>query len=124
MKYTFQKIFVTFVSSIFILIGAGQIIMNVSRTGAFDISRSFLGVAFLVIGLISLISSWRRISKYQNKNYAWYKSTYPQHVQGNKVSCFSCGNTRIHARGLKNHSYTREHFCTQCGQTLYHSPES
>ncbi len=26
-------------------------------------------------------------------------------------------------KDVKNHTYHREHFCTQCGKTLYYSPE-
>jgi len=76
--------------------------------------------AAISIGTASVVLYRSRIAK----NYEWYKKTYPQHVAPDgRIKCFNCGSTRIHAHKRMNHSYVRDHFCTQCGTTLYHSPE-
>ncbi|MDP3521292.1 MAG: hypothetical protein Q8S02_11790 [Hydrogenophaga sp.] len=64
------------------------------------------------------------MDKYKQMNFGWYKATYPNHAHANGVSCHSCGGRRIHVRSLREHTYTREHFCTQCGTALYYSPEN
>ena len=89
--------------------------------------RSFANDAFwygvgvlLIVGFIfNIVQFVRR----RSKNYEWYKTEHSGCLKNGKVSCYTCGGTRIHARGLMNHTYTREHFCTQCGTTLYYSPE-
>ncbi len=83
--------------------------------------KDFLPLIIL-IALFFLIP-YIRNGKFRRRNYEWYKSRYPTNVQGNQVLCFVCGNNRIQVRGLMNRTYFREHFCTQCGKTLYYSPE-
>lgn len=85
-------------------------------------------ISLVVIILFSLVclSAYTHsitMAEYARKNYEWYKSTHPQLVKNNRVSCFRCNHNRIHVRGLMQRTYVREHFCVQCGETLYYSPE-
>lgn len=57
-------------------------------------------------------------------NFDKYKADHPDCVFGGRVKCYECGSQRVNARGLMNQTYTREHFCVQCGKTLYYSPEN
>jgi hypothetical protein len=57
-------------------------------------------------------------------NFEWFKAAHPAQVRGSSVFCPGCGGNRIHARGLMQRTYMREHFCTTCGKTLYYSPEN
>ncbi|CAB3753722.1 hypothetical protein LMG29660_02187 [Burkholderia puraquae] len=85
----------------------------------------FLMFLLLLIVLSALIvySNWRRIKYMRAKNYQWYRETYPDAVRGSRVMCRSCGNDRIHARNVMQRTFMREHFCSQCGESLYYSPE-
>lgn len=83
---------------------------------------AFIGVGSL-IGWIRL-SAIRRVRRLAQMSYDWYRKTYPSLVSGSGVKCHQCGGGRIHVRGLMQHTYLREHFCTQCGTTLYYSPEA
>jgi uncharacterized paraquat-inducible protein A len=76
--------------------------------------------AFLFIRITLFVIKKIRYRKY---NFNWYRETFPTRVQGGRVSCYECGGDRIHARALMRNAYTREHFCTACGKTLYYSPE-
>lgn len=121
MKYTFQKIFIVGICSIFVVIGSVFLLSSLV-VGELD-GDAFLGAVFLSLGLYSMISGVRLINKFQTKTYLWYKATHPLNVDGNRVTCFSCGSPRISVRPLMNHTYHRDHFCTQCGASLYFSPE-
>lgn len=48
---------------------------------------------------------------------------YPDCVHAHSVKCPSCGAHGLRVRGLMQQTYTREHFCGQCGKTLYDSAE-
>ena len=122
MKYTFQKIFIVFFCSIFIVIGAMALFYGL-RIHPLNIFSLLFGGIFLMVGSIIMVSRLRQIHKFQTRTYAWYKSTYANNGQENKLSCFACGNKKIHVRSLYQRTYHREHFCTQCGKTLYYSPE-
>ena len=60
----------------------------------------------------------------KERNFDWYRATYSSHFHNGRVTCHKCGGDRIHSRSLLRHTFTREHFCTQCGETLYYSPEA
>lgn len=121
MKYTFQKIFVILLCSFFILLGLALLVPG---DDGFKMGQdTFMGAAFLVMGTYVMLTGVRRINRFQKKTYLWYKATYPLNVDGNRVTCFSCGSGRINVRSLMNHTYHRDHFCTQCGTSLYFSPE-
>jgi hypothetical protein len=81
----------------------------------------FFGVIGSVI-VISLLRA-RRLAKLRGMDFAWYRSKHPELAAGSRVACFSCKSNRIHARGLLQRARLREHFCTQCGTTLYYSRE-
>lgn len=82
-----------------------------------------IGSALCLIGYLGMKSAISSIIFFKNRNYEWYKKTFPNSIVRNKVTCFHCGNNRIHVRSIFNRTYHREHFCTQCGKTLYYSPE-
>ncbi len=121
MNYSASKIFIIVFCSIFMLIGGAAIVGALLRGG--DLFFLMLGAMFFFIPLTIMRGRLKQLSTFERMTYAWYKSEYPEHVQGHKVSCFSCGNTRINVRALMNRTFHREHFCTQCGKTLYYSPE-
>lgn len=121
MKYTFQKIFIVVFCSVFVMIGAPSLINAIQGGG--NLFGLVWGSMFVFIPL-SIAFYWlRQLSRFQKMTYVWYKTVYTDNVQGNKVSCFVCGNDSIHVRALMNKTFHREHFCTQCGKTLYYSPE-
>ncbi|KLR58080.1 hypothetical protein OX89_08970 [Diaphorobacter sp. J5-51] len=104
---------------------SAAILLWAAFIGFEDRSSEFLIVmaGFVFIISINAIFSLRKLIKFRSKSFAWYKAEHANHVSKNGVSCFSCGSSRIHARALMNHTYHREHFCSQCGKTLYYSPE-
>lgn len=121
MRYGTQKFFAIAVGSVFGVIGMLLLFFSVIED---DYSvNTFLGAVFAVVGPATIFSRLRTISKYQNQNYAWYKKQHPDCIKGNRVYCCSCQSDQISVRGLMQQSYTREHFCRQCGTTLYYSPE-
>ncbi|ADL55477.1 hypothetical protein [Gallionella capsiferriformans] len=121
MKYTFQKIFIVLFCSVFVMIGAPSLINAIQGGG--NLFGLVWGGMFVFIPLSIAIFWLRQLSRFQKMTYVWYKTVYADNVQGNKVSCFVCGNDSIHVRALMNKTFHREHFCTQCGKTLYYSPE-
>jgi hypothetical protein len=60
---------------------------------------------------------------FERQTYKWYRMSHPESVHGARVSCHKCGSLRTQARSVTRQTYHREHFCTQCGTTLYYSPE-
>jgi uncharacterized paraquat-inducible protein A len=77
----------------------------------------------IVVTVVRGVRNYRWLTKARASNYDWYKSTYPDHVSGNRVSCLKCMGTRIHVRSLMRRTFLREHVCTQCGTALYYSAE-
>ncbi len=123
MKYFLSKLFIILFCSIFIAIGAGFTLSSLAsrhHDGLFGIP---FGLFFIGIGSVIMVTRLRQISKFEKMTYQWYKSTYPGNVQGNRVTCYECGNNRINVRALLNRTFHREHVCTQCGKALYYSPE-
>jgi len=88
-----------------------------------DVVAKFVIGFFMLIGTTVMVGRFRQLTRFQTMTYDWYRTTYPANVQPNRVSCFSCGATRINARALMNRTFHREHFCVQCGKALYYSPE-
>lgn len=121
MKYTLKKIGIVLFCSVFILIGLGMLATNFIVQ--FNLLLLIIGTTFFLGGLFTMVTQLRQLSRFQKMTYLWYKQTYPAQVSGHQVSCFECGNQRIQVRALMRQTYHREHFCTQCGKTLYYSPE-
>ena len=121
MNYKASKIFTILFCSIFMVIGGGAILGVLFAN--FDLFFLLWGGMFFFIGLGVMTSRLKQLSTFQKMTYEWYKSSYPDAFSKNRVSCYSCGNSRIHVRALLNKTYHREHFCTQCGRTLYYSRE-
>lgn len=121
MSYAIRKIFLAVFCGAFILGGLFFSLSALLRSGNLD--DIVFPVPFIVMASVVLITQWRQISRFQTMTYQWYCQTYPKHAQSGRLSCFACGGTKVHVRGLMNQTYHREHFCQQCGKTLYFSPE-
>jgi hypothetical protein len=129
MNYLAQRIIAVIFGAIGVwslITGVSSIISSLIRgaswTSAFFASGTalFFGAVFFFVGA----SGYRRFSRFATLTYEWYAHQYPDSITNNGVRCFACKSAHIRVRGLMNHSYTREHFCAQCGATLYYSPES
>lgn len=121
MKYTLAKLAVVVVCSFFMIVGACVFIQGVRLGG--DSFAMLMGAVFFLAGAGALIYRLRQIARFQKMTYQWYCQTHPELVRNNKVSCYSCGNAHIQVRALYNQTYHRAHLCSQCGTTLYYSPE-
>lgn len=121
MSYTVSKIFIVIFCSVFMVIGGAVLLGSLSSKP--NLFGLIWGGMFFFIPLVIMRSRLKQLSTFQRMTYEWYRSTHPTNVVGNRVSCFSCGNQRINVRALMNRTFHREHFCTQCGKTLYYSPE-
>jgi hypothetical protein len=130
-KYKMQRLLVMTVGAIFVVIGAGAVLVALPRAlhggRGDDWSQLIFGIFFGGVGFAGTLLRVLRISALERKagmTFKWFKDTYPQSVSGDRITCISCSGTRIHVRGLMQQSYLREHFCTRCGTALYYSPES
>lgn len=123
MGYTSQKIG-TVIGAIFIWIVSS--ILLLCLVGGKDMIYVLPIILLISPALLirSVIGSWREFAKYERQNYGWYIQTYPSCFRQNRVHCYSCKSGKVHTRNLFNRTYTREHFCAQCGTTLYFSRES
>jgi hypothetical protein len=116
MRYILSKIAITVFCLCFIAFSLNMHSRFSNGFGLFD-------AAFVLVPIIIWLSWWRQLSRFQKMTYFWYKEAYPACVQENRMSCFVCGGTNIQVRKLMNRTFHREHFCAQCGKTLYFSPE-
>jgi uncharacterized paraquat-inducible protein A len=110
-------------AGLFALGGLGMAILNFISDGPL---AAVFPLFFGLVGsglLYSVRLQHMRMRKMKANDYAWYRRTYPQTVKGNAISCNQCGGHRVHVRALLQRTYMREHFCPQCGTTLYYSPE-
>ena len=121
MKYKLMKIAVVVFCSLFMAMGAVALI-NALLNELDPFLLIWGGLFFAIPGYV-MVTRLKQIARFEKMTYQWYCAAHPAHVRNNKVSCFGCGNARIHVRALYNRTYHREHFCTQCGKTLYYSPE-
>ena len=120
MRYTLYKIFVVAFCSIFVVIGVPSLLRGIQHGSLFNL---VWGGMFVLLPIAIAMYWLKQLSRFQKMTYEWYKAEHPEQVQVNRVACFVCGNERIHVRALMNRTFHREHFCTQCGKTLYYSPE-
>lgn len=77
-------------------------------------------------GAIIIANVWRhlKVKAMRQQNYEWYRQTFPAcRTRRGGLSCNICGGDRIHTQRLMKQTWLRAHFCAQCGQTLYYSPE-
>lgn len=113
MTYSSQKITaITITTFLAVIMGAFSILMPWSPFPLLFLLSIYVGQRTL-----------KRIKRWETENFQWYVAKHPACSTAHGVSCFSCGHNKIQTRNLMNHSYTREHFCAQCGKTLYFSPE-
>lgn len=123
MSYVSQKVVLIFFSLIF------WIVINLVVLSALGDQASLISVLVSIlictsITAIFLRQSWKRISHYQTHTFQWYVGSFPSFFRNQRVYCYACNAGKIHTRNLMNHTYTREHFCAQCGSTLYFSSEN
>lgn len=78
---------------------------------------------FALIAGISFYLHGKRMKRMRSRNYQWYRARYPQAVRGKRVFCRSCEGDSISVRNVMQRTFMREHFCSQCGECLYYSPE-
>lgn len=142
MNYKSAKISIVVFCSIFIVIGliasvfaVGSFILYLPKTeelrslGVPQIASAALLIP-LPVGLLLILAGYaimrgrlKQLNTFESMTYDWYKSTNPSCVGSGFVSCNSCGNKRINTRTLMNKTFHREHFCVQCGKSLYYSSE-
>jgi hypothetical protein len=119
MLFKIQLIIGGVIGVVFFLFGLASVFSGIQGKGP----GLFMGAMFLLVSSISLATLFWRFRKFSTRTYLRYRNDHPDSVKNNAVNCFKCGSTRISVRGLMNHTYHREHLCTQCGTTLYYSPE-
>lgn len=97
-------------------------------TGSLYAAALSLPVAIPTFIVLSIIRGFREIKKrneiWSKHTFAWYRETFPRHAHPNgHVSCRHCGSHKTSVRNLMNRTFMRLHSCSQCGETLYFSPE-
>ncbi len=98
----------------------GEIDLAGGQIDSIEAIRLICSMGFIGIATYYMILENLRLSKYQRRTYQWYRSSYPE-TQKN-LTCYSCGDARIITRpaasAISRHT---EHFCPQCGATLFFS---
>lgn len=78
----------------------------------------FLGVpGYLIFRRLKLKSRMKSMS------FKQYCIDYPNAFSGNRLVCHTCKSDRVQVKNVMRRTFMREHFCGQCGQTLYYTPE-
>lgn len=121
MNYKASKFSIIVSCSLFMLIGCGAIIISI--VSGFNLFGLFWGSMFVAIPFLIMKSRISQLSMFEKMTYERYRELHPNNVRDNRVSCYSCGNSRINVRSLLNRTYHREHFCSQCGKSLFFSKE-
>jgi cbb3-type cytochrome oxidase subunit 3 len=87
------------------------------------ITENLWFTAIFTLIIVSVVwSAWERLGK-EEKNYDWYRKQHPGAFRNGRILCHRCGNDRIAIRALLRQNYLREHVCSNCGTTLFYSPE-
>ena len=136
MNFTMRKIGLIAFCFIFIIVGSVLIGTAISYVKVLNFSGSSLdifnlipvavGLFFIIIASTICIFSIMRLNQIEKQDFFWYKSSYPNYVNGTRVSCFQCGNNIVYTRTSSPAQNTalaqiREHYCSACGKTLYYS---
>ncbi len=136
MNFKMRKIGLIIFCSIFIAIGCVIIGKAIFFKSFFNFSSNALdifnlipvviGLFFIIIPSVICIFSIKQLNQIEKKDFFWYKSSYPNCVNGTRVSCFQCGNSIVYTRTsslAQNAALAqfREHYCSACGKTLYYS---
>ena len=83
-----------------------------------------IGILFLIgKALYNYYMKLDDLEFYRARNYSWYKVTHPDCTNGNKILCKTCKNIIIHTKSLGFETFTRIHYCAQCGENLFYSQE-
>lgn len=80
-----------------------------------------VGALLILIPASIMMTRLPRLWKYQVQSLAWYQTTYPESVTGNRVTCFSCGSDHIESRQISQQTGHNGHICGQCRTPLYYS---
>lgn len=106
------------VNSVFMLIGIGSILFLLF----FEFSLFFLmiGTLLLFVPFMMIRKQFKQSVPLEKKTYEWYKEKYPNNVQGDIVTCFTCENNLLDMRPLINEIFQNEIYCTECKKTLYY----
>lgn len=85
---------------------------------------SIIFALFVSVFVYAIASARHRSRMHKTFTYAWYSTTFPDHVSPRGVRCRHCGSGKITIRNLMQQTFQRAHVCQQCGETLYFSPEA
>lgn len=77
----------------------------------------------IAILAVAAVYHFTKIGKMKSNNFNLYRENNPNHVNGGKVTCNSCGGANIGTERVMKNTYMRAHICRSCGTTLYYSPE-
>ena len=91
-----------------------------------DMTEGWVFIIAVVVVFIVVADAVQRSSyldKLKKQDYTWYRNQYPEAMRNGRIVCRQCQSRAIRVRGLMNRTYMREHFCGECGATLYYSPE-
>lgn len=86
----------------------------------------FVPIPFYIVIAILKSFPYRKHRKavWAKHTFNWYRDAFPEHAHANgHVSCRHCGSHKTQVRNLMERTYMRLHSCSQCGETLYFSPE-
>jgi hypothetical protein len=124
-NYKQSRIFIIIFCSIFMTIGAIAFLLALLTLfrGSPNWFILLWGAGFFLGPFYIMRTRLKQIATFEKMTYQWYISENSKFFNNGRVSCCNCGETRIHVRNLMNQTFHREHFCAQCGKTLYYSPE-
>lgn len=105
----------------FFIMCIGILVIFYSLILEFDLFFLSLGIMLLIIPLSLIQNQLKQLSKSEMRTYEWYKAKYPKNVQEDIITCFTCENNLIESRPLLDNIFQYEHYCTECGKTLFYS---
>jgi hypothetical protein len=89
------------------------------------VSLFFLVFSFLFIfAIFRVVKGYGSLLQLRAKNVDWYRSAHPTAIKDNQLICVGCGSSRRHAQPLTQMPMVREHFCADCGKSLFYSEET
>lgn len=104
-----------------LLMAIGIFAVFYSLTLEFDLFFLSLGIMLLIIPLSLIQNQMKQLSRIEVRTYEWYKTKYPKNVEEGFVTCFTCENNLIESRPFTDGFFQYEHYCTECGKTLFYS---
>lgn len=113
----------------FVILGALSLLASISTAAA---ALAMEKSTFLFNGACTLVllfffyphlSRFLYLRRLRARNFDWYRSSYPEHFVRGNVQCSHCNSARVHNRPVQYARFMREHYCGQCGTTLYYSEQ-